>query len=149
MKCREFRPPRSHHCSQCEMCVLRMDHHCPWMGNCIGLKNYRFFYQTIIYGFFVTLAHVYSHILIFTGDFKWSQHSSYLSILIRLTTFGSQFFIMLALGYMGAFHTYLISRNLTTIDNLRDDRDKFRRNSLRANIKASLNPNPSLWFLPV
>lgn len=148
MKCREFRPPRSHHCSQCEMCVLRMDHHCPWVGNCIGLKNYRFFYQAILFGFLASIMQVYGHILIFKGDIKWWRYS-YVSVFVRLSTFGSQFFIMLALGYMVAFHSYLISRNLTTIDNLRDDRDKFRRNSLFANLKASLNPNPSLWFVPI
>ena len=29
-RCNGFKPPRAHHCSQCDRCVMKMDHHCPY-----------------------------------------------------------------------------------------------------------------------
>ncbi|CAL6001352.1 DHHC_palmitoyltransferase [Hexamita inflata] len=46
--CGVERPPGSAHCSDCDHCVLFQDHHCPWMGTCIGLRNYFYFVASTI-----------------------------------------------------------------------------------------------------
>lgn len=48
-KCDFYKPPRAHHCSICQKCIMKMDHHCPWVNNCIGENNQIYFYMFIMW----------------------------------------------------------------------------------------------------
>ncbi|GBE59119.1 cell cycle regulator with zn-finger domain-containing protein [Babesia ovata] len=47
--CSIYKPDRAHHCRVCGRCVLKMDHHCPWVNNCIGWANHKYFFLTVFY----------------------------------------------------------------------------------------------------
>ena len=41
--CSVYQPPGAVHCPECNVCVRGYDHHCPWMGTCIGEGNWTSF----------------------------------------------------------------------------------------------------------
>eukprot|EP01029_Cantina_marsupialis_P002068 TRINITY_DN11888_c0_g1_i1.p1 TRINITY_DN11888_c0_g1~~TRINITY_DN11888_c0_g1_i1.p1 ORF type:complete len:593 (+),score=147.74 TRINITY_DN11888_c0_g1_i1:51-1829(+) len=42
------RPLRSKHCNCCDRCCDEMDHHCPWVGNCVGKNNAHLFMMFLL-----------------------------------------------------------------------------------------------------
>jgi palmitoyltransferase len=48
-KCLVPKPPRSHHCGICGVCVLKFDHHCAFLNKCVGHNNHRYFFLYMTY----------------------------------------------------------------------------------------------------
>ncbi|XP_005999387.1 zf-DHHC domain-containing protein [Latimeria chalumnae] len=67
-RCETYRPPRAHHCRICRRCIRRMDHHCPWINNCVGELNQKYFIQFL---FYTGLASLYAVTLV-TTTWLWS-----------------------------------------------------------------------------
>ena len=49
--CQVVQPRGCQHCHFCQVCILGRDHHCPWMGKCIGRKNLCAFYTFLTVAF--------------------------------------------------------------------------------------------------
>ncbi|SNX87570.1 related to ERF2 - subunit of a palmitoyltransferase [Melanopsichium pennsylvanicum] len=47
--CGTYRPPRSSHCRVCDNCVENIDHHCTYLNNCIGRRNYVSFMAFLLF----------------------------------------------------------------------------------------------------
>ena len=155
--CSKFKPDRTHHCRTCKTCILKMDHHCPWMYNCVGFFNYKYFYLLLLYSLLnlsfimVTMAETVQRVIEIPTPFLTR------CIIFFAETLAIALAFLVALGF--GYHTYLLTNSMSNIEFWEQNDPKpdaeYRATpglydqGLYNNIKASLGNQVLLWLLPV
>lgn len=158
-KCSEYKPPRTHHCRICRRCILRMDHHCAWINNCVGHRNYKAFVALI---FYATIAIIYSSVILVSNaihkdwNFDGVMHLKLFYIATGVVLIG----LSLTLGTLLGWHIYLTMRNMTTIEYYEAKRAAWLSSKSGTNyhhpydvgayknISLVLGPNMLKWLCP-
>lgn len=118
--CHIWKPARTSHCNVCNCCVLHHDHHCKFLNNCVGPRNYQFFLWFLLCA---TIGNVLLFILSFIQIFYYKLqtfplvHRFEQSINLYPAAFFLaiySFFTMLYPALLLGFHLVLTSKYLTT-----------------------------------
>ncbi|KAL4491295.1 hypothetical protein ABPG72_021681 [Tetrahymena utriculariae] len=154
--CKLFKPERVHHCSQCQRCVLNMDHHCIWTANCVGLMNRKYFNLvlqwgtiSLLLGAFFGSRYAYrtiEDILYETENERWVWmifHCFCLLIIVAglSNLIGLMIFMLTHLNY--------ILKNITTLDSIKGSKTSQYSFGKIENYKFYFGKNPLLWLVPV
>ena len=110
--CLTFRAPRTVHCFECNVCVEKFDHHCPWLGNCVGKRNYKGFFMFVTLLAIMIWLIVAQCIVVFATG-RWRRDGiGYLVMNIIIMVYSTVF--ALFVSSLLAMHLYLTGNNMTT-----------------------------------
>ena len=122
-KCNNFKFPRVSHCSSCRSCIYKMDHHCVWTQNCIGVNNYRLFVLFVSYAFMGAVQFWFNCIQYFlfclwhpAGFFSQGNGWFYLWWWIMAVSVGFMGVMLTAL-FFG--HVFMLLTNITTLESMK------------------------------
>jgi len=157
IKCGCVKPDRAHHCSVCGHCVLKFDHHCPWVNNCINYCNYKHFILFLGYGFLLCVFGFFA-ILPFFVDF-WSGSGSFRNDGLGKFQVLFLFFVAamfgISMGGLFFYHLFLTARNQSTVESFRAPIFVYGVDKLgfslgaRRNFEQVFGTTPIMWFLPI
>ncbi|GAA6004759.1 DHHC family palmitoyltransferase [Rhodotorula paludigena] len=138
------KPERTHHCSVCATCILKFDHHCPWIKGCVGLHNERYFTLFLCYFSVASLFAAYWGLrptlrgLSFVRN-SWDHLTPRIVMLLSevLTTIMGFAVLVMCLSQL-----HLIMRNQTNVES--SDNDWYRKVALSRG-RTFLNPYDLGW----
>ncbi len=107
----QWKPPRTSHCHVCG-CVLRLDHHCVWINQCVGVRNHRAFFLFVIYSWLIAAQY-----LLLSCNFYFYHFESINFVLsaLWLVWVGLGLLLVLSLGSMICMQIVLIATNRTQL----------------------------------